>query len=78
MHGERMTADEVAAEIDLRQPLQPGVEAGDLTNVVTDGDQQALCDVRIAERRRYNRSPQSDAMYDIEHNDHMTSHDLWS
>lgn len=41
-HGDRVAADEEAAEVDPVQAVEPGVEAGELPDVVADHVQQAL------------------------------------
>ena len=48
-HGDWMTADEKAAEVHTVQAVEPGVEAGELPDVIADHVQQALGHVLLGE-----------------------------
>ena len=56
VHGEGVAADEVAAEVDLPEAVDLGVEEGDLPDVVTDAQQQTARYVLLTERLVLNRT----------------------
>ena len=56
VHGEGVTADEVAAEVDLPEAVDLGVQEGDLPDVVTDAQQQTARYVLLTERLVLNRT----------------------
>lgn len=47
VHGERVSPDEEAPEVDPGQLVQPGVEAGQLPDVVADHVEQTLAHVLL-------------------------------
>ena len=49
MHGDGVAPDEEAPEVDPRQAVQPGVQTGQLADVVTDHVQQTLGHVLLGE-----------------------------
>lgn len=49
MHGHRVSSDKESSEINSGQVVQSGVEAGQLTDIVTDHVQQALSHVFFRE-----------------------------
>lgn len=49
VHGERVSPDEEAPEVDPGQLVQPGVQAGQLPDVVADHVQQTLAHVFFGE-----------------------------
>ena len=49
MHGERMASDEEASKVDPGDGVETGVETGELTDVIADGEEQTLHCVCLTE-----------------------------
>ena len=55
VHGDGMSSNEVTTEENPLQPMETSIEAGDLTDVVADADEQAFCHVCISKRDSYKK-----------------------